>query len=59
MQTPKAQINARIGPSKNKFLGGGGMAVGSLRSKRGTAIHPKQASDPRLTRLALTSGMKG
>lgn len=51
-QTPKKQLNASIGPDR-RLRGGGGMAVGPLRNKKGVGIHPQAA------RTALVNGMKG
>lgn len=39
--------------SGSPLMGGGGMAVGSLRNNRGQALHPQVA------RKALIAGMKG
>lgn len=51
-QVSKKQLNASIGANR-RFVGGGGMAVGPLRSKAGVGIHPKAA------RTALVSALKG
>lgn len=51
-QVEKNQKNAEVGPER-RLVGGGGMAVGPLRSAKGVALHPKAA------REALVRGMKG
>lgn len=53
IQTPgPSQHNMSLGPER-KFQGGGGMAVGPLRTAQGHPKHPKAA------RTALVSAMKG
>lgn len=53
-QTPgPAQHNMRLGAENRKFLGGGGMRVGSLRGASGKPLHPKAA------RVALLGAMQG
>lgn len=52
VQTPKKALNVKRGPER-KFVGGGGMAVGSMRTAAGVAKEPSSA------RAALLRGMQG
>ena len=51
-QSPKKQLNA-TSLKPNKFLGGGGMAVGTMRNAKGQHLHPANA------RTALIAALRG
>jgi hypothetical protein len=50
-------VTAADGPANPAMLGGQGMAVGPLHTPSGGSKNPK--ANPRLSRLALLSGLKG